>query len=81
MGIYQLAKMNSVPEYAAVNESVVLAKRFAKGREGFINGVLRGYINEKYTIKLPGQSRRRSSLSVCEIFIRTMDNPAVAREL
>ncbi len=53
MGIYQLAKMNSVPEYAAVNESVVLAKRFAKGREGFINGVLRGYINEKYTIKLP----------------------------
>jgi 16S rRNA (cytosine967-C5)-methyltransferase len=53
MGIYQLAKMNSVPEYAAVNESVVLAKRYARGREGFINGVLRGYINEKYSIKLP----------------------------
>lgn len=53
MGIYQLDKMDSVPEYAAVNESVSLAKRFARGRDGFINGVLRSYINRKYTIKLP----------------------------
>ena len=53
MGIYQLARMESVPEYAAVNESVVLAKKFSRGREGFINGVLRSYINEKYNIKLP----------------------------
>lgn len=53
MGIYQLARMDSVPEYAAVNESVVLAKKFSRGREGFINGVLRSYINEKYNIKLP----------------------------
>ena len=56
MGIYQLAFMNSVPEYAAVNESVVLAKRYAKGREGFINGVLRSYIRDKYTIKLPDRA-------------------------
>ena len=44
MGVYQLAKMDSVPEYAAVNESVRLAKRYARGRSGFINGVLRAYI-------------------------------------
>lgn len=56
MGIYQLAQMDSVPEYAAVNESVILAKKFARGREGFINGVLRSYINEKYNIKLPDRS-------------------------
>lgn len=56
MGVYQLAKMDSVPEYAAVNESVKLAKRFAKGREGFINGVLRSYIGKKYSIKLPDRS-------------------------
>jgi len=56
MGVYQLAKMDSVPEYAAVNESVKLAKRFAKGREGFINGVLRSYIGKKYAIKLPDRS-------------------------
>lgn len=56
MGIYQLAKMDSVPEYAAVNESVQLAKKFSRGREGFINGVLRSYITKKYTIKLPDRS-------------------------
>ena len=53
MGIYQLGYMNSVPEYAAVNESVNLAKRFCKGREGFINGCLRTYIREKDNIELP----------------------------
>ncbi len=56
MGIYQLAKMDSVPEYAAVNESVQLAKKYSKGRSGFINGVLRSYITKKYTIKLPDRS-------------------------
>lgn len=56
IGIYQLAKMDSVPEYAAVNESVKLAKRYAKGRDGFINGVLRSYINKKYSIKLPDRA-------------------------
>lgn len=53
MGIYQLGNMGSVPEYAAVNESVNLAKKFARGREGFINGVLRSYIRNKFTITLP----------------------------
>jgi len=56
MGIYQLAKMDSVPEYAAVNESVNLAKRFARGRDKFINGVLRSYIRDRYSIKLPDRS-------------------------
>jgi len=53
MGIYQLAYMGSVPEYAAVNESVVLAKRFCKGRDAFINGVLRSYSRDKYKVVLP----------------------------
>lgn len=53
MGIYQIGYMNSVPEYAGVNESVLLAKKFCKGREGFINGVLRGYIRKKDEIALP----------------------------
>ena len=53
MGIYQLEYMNSVPEYAAVNETVELAKRYCRGREGFINASLRTYIREKGNIKLP----------------------------
>ena len=44
MGIYQILFMNSVPNYAAVNESVALARRFARGTDGFINGVLRNFI-------------------------------------
>lgn len=53
MGIYQLAYMDSVPEYAAVNESVVLSKKYCKGRSGFINGVLRGYLTKKDELTLP----------------------------
>ena len=56
MGIYQLGYMDKVPEYAAVNESVNLAKKFCKGRQGFINGVLRTYTKENYTIKLPDRT-------------------------
>ena len=40
LGLYQLMFMNSVPEYAALNETVNIAKKVCKGREGFINGVL-----------------------------------------
>lgn len=53
MGLYQIRYMDSVPEYAAVNESVNLAKKFAKGREGFINGVLRSYIKNPDEVRLP----------------------------
>ena len=44
MGVYQILFMNSVPNYAAVNESVALTRRFARGTDGFINGVLRNFI-------------------------------------
>ena len=46
MGIYQILFMNSVPNYAAVNESVALSRRFARSTDGFINGVLRNLIRK-----------------------------------
>ena len=55
MGIYQHSSLNSVPDYAAVSETVELAKRYARGREKFINGVLRSYIREKDSVKLPAR--------------------------
>jgi 16S rRNA (cytosine967-C5)-methyltransferase len=55
MGLYQLLFMNSVPEYAAVDESVELAKRFSPGHEGFINGVLRQYLRDKDYVTLPAR--------------------------
>ena len=56
MGVYQLRYMDSVPSYAAVNETVNMAKRLARGRERFVNGVLRGYIKNADSIKLPGRN-------------------------
>ncbi|MDO4869398.1 MAG: 16S rRNA (cytosine(967)-C(5))-methyltransferase RsmB [Bacillota bacterium] len=53
MGIYQLGYMDSVPEYAAVNESVVLAKKYCRGKAGLVNGVLREYQNKKISMRLP----------------------------
>ena len=53
MGIYQIMGMSSVPDYAAVDESVKFAKKFARGRESFVNGVLRSYLREKDKIEFP----------------------------
>jgi 16S rRNA (cytosine967-C5)-methyltransferase len=53
MGLYQINSMNSVPDYAAVNESVSLARLFARGRDGFVNGVLRQYLRDKEYVGLP----------------------------
>ncbi len=56
MGIYQLGYMDSVPEYAAVNESVVLAKKYCRSKSGLVNGVLREYLNKKLQLSLPDRS-------------------------
>lgn len=57
MGIYQIKFMDSVPDYAAVNESVKMAKRFCRGREKFINGVLRNFIRAGKEVELPDRSK------------------------
>ncbi len=56
MGIYQIGYMNSVPEYAAVNESVLLAKKYCRGKDGLINGILRSYLSKRMQLKLPDRS-------------------------
>jgi len=43
MGLYQLLYMKSVPDNAAVNETVKLA---AQKQKGFINAILRGFIRD-----------------------------------
>lgn len=53
MGLYQLIFMDSVPDYAAVSETVKLARKVIPGRDGFVNGVLRGYGRRKDDLKLP----------------------------
>lgn len=45
IAIYQLRYMDKIPEHAAVNESVKIAKKLFNNKVGnFINAVLRGYL-------------------------------------
>jgi len=53
MGLYQILFMTSVPEYAAVNESVNLCELINKKMKRFTNAVLRNIIREKDKIELP----------------------------
>ncbi|MDD6154784.1 MAG: 16S rRNA (cytosine(967)-C(5))-methyltransferase RsmB [Eubacteriales bacterium] len=53
MGLYQIIYMDSVPDYAAVDECVKLTKKVAFGRSGFINGVLRNFLRNRDTLKKP----------------------------
>ncbi len=53
MGIYQLRYMDRVPTYAALNETVALAPRHAKG---FVNAVLRQYTRIGKDIQLPDRT-------------------------
>ena len=47
MGLYAIREMDSVPDHAAVNEAVSLARKTAKGTDRFINAVLRSYIRRR----------------------------------
>lgn len=62
-GVYQLLYMDSVPDNAAVNESVALAKKFRKtSASGMVNAVLRGFIRSGKELKLPENSREAMSV-------------------
>jgi len=62
MGVYQIKFMDKVPDSAAVNESVKLAKRYCGKSSGFINAVLRSVINNIDSINYPDE--RIKALSV-----------------
>lgn len=56
MGLYQILMMDKIPESAAVNESVLLAKKFCPGQKnapGLVNGVLRNAVRKKDTLEQP----------------------------
>ena len=56
MGILQLLFMDKIPESAAVNESVNLAKKHKLQKSaGFINGILRSITRSEQKYKLPDE--------------------------
>ena len=61
MGIYQILFMDSVPQSAAVNESVKLAKRYGhSASSGYVNGLLRAVSREE--IKYPDDKKEYLSV-------------------
>ena len=65
MGVYQLLFMDRVPDSAAVNESVELAKKLRLQKSsGFINGILRGITRAEVPYTLPGEKNKTEYFSV-----------------
>lgn len=58
MGVYQIIYMDAVPDSAACNESVKIAKkRGLTNLSGFINGVLRTVARNKNNISMPDRQK------------------------
>lgn len=54
MGIYQIYYMDRIPDSAACNESVKLAKKYShRAGTGFVNGVLRSFSREVESFSFP----------------------------
>lgn len=65
MGFYQLEYMHKVPDSAAVNESVDLAKKISSQDAKFVNGILRAFIREGKNVDFPDEKKHPyTSLSV-----------------
>lgn len=71
IGIYQILYLTKIPEYAAVNEAVNMAKRSSRG---FVNAIMRNFLRKKNLIKFPEDEIKNMSLTysypeeVCELF-------------
>ena len=55
LGLYQIYELDKIPDSAAVNESVVLAKKYSRNPKGasLVNAVLRNAVRTKGTLKEP----------------------------
>ena len=56
MGLYQIYELDKIPESAAVNESVVLVKKYCRTQRfapGLVNAVLRNAVRTKGTLQQP----------------------------
>lgn len=54
MGLFAIREMDSVPDHAAVNEAVALARKTARGTDRFINAVLRSYLRRRAEFEADG---------------------------
>ena len=74
LGLYQIYKMDRIPDSAAVNESVQLAKKYCKFQKapGLVNGVLRSAVRTAGELKTPkGYAERYSHPQELIDFLKT----------
>lgn len=73
MGIYQLMYLDKVPQSAAVNESVKLAKKYCKkGSDRFVNAILRAFCKDECKVEYPDNNlavKYSFSPEMADIFI------------
>ena len=63
IGIYQLKFMDNIPDSAAVNESVNIARKLKLGSlSGFVNAVLRNFLRDGKQIKYPENKTEKLSV-------------------
>ena len=83
LGIYQLLFTDRIPDYSAVDQSVELAPKRAKG---FVNAILRSFLRNGKKIDYPSDEWERLSIQasvpmeIAELF-RVSYGDAVAKEL
>jgi len=74
MGACEILFMDGVPDYASINEAVDLAKRYAKGRAPFVNGVLRNLARNRDSLKEPDDISVRYSVNkwIADLLINSL---------
>lgn len=68
LSLYQLRFLDKIPDYAAVNDAVEVAKSFKGGKAaGFVNGVLRNALRQKITESI-AEPRQDSSAALAATY-------------
>lgn len=55
LGLCQIVAMHSIPDFAAVNETVKLARN--PGERAFVNGILRAAVRQKAALPMPSEEK------------------------
>ena len=58
LGLCQILDMDKIPDFAAVNETVKLAKN--QGERSFVNGILRAVVRSKDRLPLPDRAKNEA---------------------
>ena len=69
LGLFAIREMDAVPDHAAVNEAVRLARKTAKGTDRFINAILRSYLRRRDEFECPAGSADGGSEPINPPFI------------